>query len=94
MAVITRAELDSLIRDRLAADPDFRKNLMENPRATVQGLINVPLPDSVTIEVHQETLAHLHLVIPVAVSGGELTEDTLEQIAGGICWSNCSNYIP
>ncbi len=96
MAVLTRTELDSLIRERLAADPDFRKNLKENPRATVQGLISIPLPEAVTIEVHEETLAHLHLVIPAAGTGGELTDDALELVAGGtdICWGNCAPQLP
>ena len=92
MAVLTRTELDNLIRDRLASDPDFREKLLANPRATVESLVNTSTPEAVTIAVHEESLAHVHIVIPAAASGGELADDDLELVSGGVCWANCSDY--
>lgn len=38
MAFPTRAELDNLIRDRLASDPAFRDALLADPRAAIAHL--------------------------------------------------------
>ena len=90
MAAPTRAELDGLIRERLATDPGFRATLLADPRAAISDLIGVALPPFVDIEVHEETLTHLHVTIPVMKNDSELSEDDLELVAGGgACWDNC-----
>lgn len=90
MGVPTRIELDQLIRDRLAADPDFRATLLADPRAAVATLIGMKLPDLVTVEVHEETLTHIHLVIAATPTRGEIADEDLELVAGGgACWDNC-----
>lgn len=94
MAIPTRAELDALIHNRLAADSDFRKALLANPRAAVSELIGIPLPEIVTVDVHEESLTHVHLVIPSEASAGEIADDDLELVAGGYCWGNCSEVPP
>ena len=95
MSIPTRAELDTLVRERLANDPDFRAALLADPRATVSKLLGLALPDAVPIDVHEETLTHIHLVIPATVAIGEITDDDLEQVAGGVCWGNdCNVHAP
>ena len=90
MALPTRADLDQMIRDKLAADPAFKAALLADPRATVAGLIGVKLPDLVKFEVHEETLTHIHLVVPATPARGEISDDDLELVAGGaVCWDNC-----
>ncbi len=88
MTVPTRAELDTLVRDRLASDPDFRANLLAEPRVAVARLVGVALPDAVQVQVHEETLTHIHLVIPAQSTPGQLSDSDLELVAGGVCWTD------
>lgn len=90
MGMPTRSELNALLAERLAADPAFRQSLVADPKATVGALVNSVVPDFVKIEVHQETLTHIHLVLPAVVGGGSISDDDLELVAGGAaCWDNC-----
>jgi hypothetical protein len=91
MAVPTRADLDRLINERLASDPSFAEALAANPRAAISPLIGMELPAALVIDVHQESLAHLHIVIPVLDTREALSEDDLELVAGGIDWLNNSS---
>ncbi len=88
MSIPTRTELDTLVRDRLASDPDFRANLIAEPRVTVSQLVGVALPDAVQVQVHEETLTHIHLVIPAQSTPGQLSDSDLELVAGGVCWTD------
>jgi len=94
MSIPTRAELDSLVHDALANDPAFRHALLADPRAAVSKLLGLALPDAVRIDVHEETLTHIHLVIAASVACGEMSDDDLEQVAGGVCWGNCPDMGP
>lgn len=93
MGIPTRAEVDALVRDKLAADPEFRARLLAEPRAALSQLVGMDIPDAVSVEVHEESLTAIHLVLPPAV-GQELTDDDLEAVAGGVCWGNCSDFGP
>jgi hypothetical protein len=90
MVIPTRAELDGLIRNRLAEDPSFRDALLTDPRAAVSDLVGVNIPEAVTIDAHEETLSHLHIVLPAAAAPGDIADDQLEMVAGGTCWDHCS----
>lgn len=89
MAIPTRAELDARIREQLAKDPGFRDTLLADPKAAIGGLLGITLPAMVTVEVHQETLTHIHLTLPAAARRTELADQDLELVAGGgCCWAN------
>lgn len=94
MNIPTRAEVDALVRERLNSDSEFRAALLADPRAALSALLGLDLPDAVSVEVHEESLAHVHLVIPAADGDGEISEDELEMVAGGACWTNCGDYGP
>ncbi len=94
MAIPTRAQVDSLIRQRLESEPAFREKLVSDPRAAISDVIGMPLPEVVKVSVHEESLTDVHLVIPPIRSGGELAEADLELVAGGgTCWDNCGCSI-
>jgi hypothetical protein len=80
MAVPTRAEVEAIIAERIAADPGFRDTLLADPRAVLSEIVSFDIPDSVQIDLHEESLTHIHLTIP---SSDELTEADLELVAGG-----------
>ncbi len=95
MSIPTRAELDGLVREHLASDPEFRATLLADPRAAVAKLLGLTLPDAVQVEVHEETLTHIHLVIPTQSASGDISDDDLELVAGGgECWSDHKCFGP
>jgi len=87
MAAATRNDVEKLVQQQLSADPEFRARLLADPRAVVSELSGTAVPESVTIEVHEESLTHVHLVIPAAAAS-EIPDGDLELVAGGTCWSN------
>lgn len=83
MGVPSRAEVEALVSEQLAGDPGFRAELLADPRAALSELLGVAIPDSVVIEVHEESLAHFHLVIPNDEEVRDISDDELEVVAGG-----------
>lgn len=93
MSVPTRADVDRIVSEKLAADPTFRDALLADPRAALSEVAGIEIPAFVTIAVHEESLTDIHLVIPAA-TGDEIAEDDLELVAGGgACWDNCGCSI-
>ena len=84
MGVPSRAEVEALVSEQLAGDPGFRAELLADPRAALSELLGVAIPDSVVIEVHEESLAHFHLVIPNDEEVRDISDDELELVAGGL----------
>jgi hypothetical protein len=64
-AARTRSELEAQIVARAWADEGFRKRLQANPRAAVAEETGVSVPESIEIEVLEETPAKGYLVIPL-----------------------------
>lgn len=94
MSIPTRAGLDALIREELDCDPEFRAQLLADPRATLGALVGTRLPDFIEVTVHVESLTAVHLVMP-APTGDEIAEDDLELVAGGTCWTDsCTAGLP
>jgi hypothetical protein len=71
--------------DRAGTDPAFRSQLLENPSAAISGLLGIPLPAGVTVRVIEEQPGEVVLVLPSRSmkAGAELTEENLEEVAGG-----------
>jgi hypothetical protein len=83
----TRQDIDNTIRERLESEPGFRERLTSDPRGVLSEIVGMPLPDSVAVTLHEETLTDVHIVIPAADSD-ELSDNDLELVAGGSCWGN------
>lgn len=77
---------------RAVQDAAFRAALLADPKGMIERSLGQPLPDSLAIEVMQESTETMYLVLPLAVAEAEetaigdfsLTDTTLEQIAGGV----------
>ncbi len=85
----TRQELEAQIIAKAWQDEAFKQELVSNPKATVireLGLENAP--DNLDIKVIEENPTTLYIVLPmkpnVDVAGGELSEQELETVAGGV----------
>jgi len=94
MTIPTRGDIDLLVRKHLESDPEFRKRLVADPRGVIGELAGMKLPQSVQVDVHEESLTHVHLVIPHVPPAGELSDKDLELVAGGTCWSDSCTSGP
>ena len=89
MSVPTRAEVEAVLAERIAADPGFRDALLADPRGVVSGVVGFDIPESVNVVLHEESLTQIHLSIPPT---NELADEDLDLVAGGnSTWdtSNC-----
>lgn len=64
------------------SDDDYKARLIADP-AAVLSEAGVDLEEGVSITVVEDTADVRHLVLPAAPAEGELSEDALEQVAGG-----------
>ena len=78
------------IEDRIAAEawknPQFKKELLENPRAAIAKHLKIDVPAEMKISVIEETQKHITFVLPPnpTETGGELTLEALDGVAGGV----------
>jgi hypothetical protein len=77
----TRRELEERLVARAQADDGFRERLKADPRAVVSDEAGITVPESVTIEVLEETPEKGYLVIPV--NRAELSDEELDAASGG-----------
>jgi hypothetical protein len=82
-AASTRRELEAQIVARAWADEGFRERLKTDPRGAVQEVTGVKVPESIEIEVLEDTPEKGYLVIPL--NRVAISEDELDAVAGGGC---------
>ncbi len=80
-------EFDQFLKDllaRSATDWNFRQKLLENPKEAVSEFAGKPVRESFNV-VFIENKADATFVLPDPVTvGDELSEDELEEVAGGV----------
>jgi hypothetical protein len=85
ITTLTRRELEAKITARAATDPAFRAEFLADPRAAFMKFAGVDPANLPKIQVHEEGPASWHIVLPsMPAVAGELSEDELEKIAGGV----------
>ena len=77
---VTEAAVRQYIGGRAAADADFRRALVADPRGTVEAEIGIQMPGGLELKVHEETNDELHLVLPASM---KLTPNELARVSGG-----------
>jgi|Tabmets5t2r1_1033131.scaffolds.fasta_scaffold00319_4 hypothetical protein len=77
----TRRELEEKLVSRAWADDAFRERLKADPRAAVADETGINIPESVTIEVLEETPEKGYLVIPL--NRAEMSDEELDAASGG-----------
>ncbi len=81
--VLSTLELNQLIAQKASGNEEFRLALINDAKAAISQEFAVTFPENTTVEVHVESLNVLHLIIP-AGNADELTDDQLEDVAGGV----------
>ena len=60
-----RQELEIYLMRRAHTDPEFRDELMKDPKTVIERAIGLKFPEALTVLVHEEKLNELHVVLPV-----------------------------
>ncbi len=81
---------------RAVQDPAFRAALLADPKGMIERTLGQPLPDSLAVDVIQESTKQMYLVLPLAVTEAEefatlsqaledevLNDTKLDHVAGG-----------
>ena len=77
---MTQADMQDRIIAKASADGEFRARLVADPKGAIQEVTGMPIPDAVTVQVHEESATTFHLVLPPDSS---LSEQEMAQVLGG-----------
>lgn len=76
----TQEELRAELIAKAAADDGFRAKLVDDPKAAIKEALGLDLPDSVSVQVHEDSPLSAHLVLPPSAG---LTDAELQAVAAG-----------
>lgn len=82
-----RKELEDKLIKKAWEDEEFKKQLLDNPKAVIEKETGKTLPENFTMEAVEETDTKSYLVIPK--NPNELSDDQLDGAAGG--WFVCGS---
>ena len=76
-------------------DETFRQHLLNNPNQALERELGLTFPQGVTVQIHEETPATLHLVLPMKPLAGklqELSDEELKEVSGGDASFGSANH--
>jgi hypothetical protein len=85
--LLSNLEINQLIAKKASENEEFKLALLNDPKAAIEKEFKVTFPEDIKVEVHVESSKVLHLIIPAA-NTDELTDDQLEDVAGGVAAFN------
>ena len=68
---------------RCYGDPDFARQLREDPKAAIEEACGKKLPESLAIEVHENDGRTWHVPVPPGGDTDKLSDDQLKDVSGG-----------
>ena len=84
MRQMLRGEFNDLIVTLAKKDPEFRQLLFANPREALAKVLQMPLPESVSVTLVEEAPDTIHLILPSKIPAtSELSDSQLAQVSGG-----------
>ncbi len=92
MSDLSRADFEQRLAKLVADQPEIRTKLLDDPKAVIEGMLDMELPAEINVAVHEEDADTLHFVLPPA--GEELTAAELAGVSGGVCWEHEVSYGP
>jgi len=80
----TRRDLETALIEKCWKNPDFREQVVSDPKGMLERQTGKALPEDLKIYVHEEDANTVHFSIPPAPSNiTELSDEDLERVAGG-----------
>lgn len=78
-------------------DPEFKKRLMKNPRATLEKELNIQIPQEIDLQILEETGHKKYLILP-NVDLNEVNDTELNTLAAGaagtfFCTKSCTKTL-
>ncbi|MGK0186550.1 MAG: hypothetical protein ACI9R3_002333 [Verrucomicrobiales bacterium] len=81
---LTRCEIEEIVINNASRFAEYRRMLVKDPKRTLEMQMNNRLPDNVSVELLEETPTRFFVRLPYNLeNGAELSDDDLEDIAGG-----------
>ncbi|BDU70962.1 NHLP leader peptide family RiPP precursor [Mesoterricola silvestris] len=69
-------------------DPVFRTTLLADPRKVLEDMTGKPIPEGISVEVHEASPVHVHIVLPSRQGEeGALSESELEVMGAAVTWT-------
>ena len=87
-----RAEVERKLIERSLEDEAFRQRLLADPKAAIEQELGSRLPESIEVRAVEETPEIIYLVLPsrsADVRGGELSDQELDAVSGGLSLVGC-----
>lgn len=82
---LTRHDIEAKIVKRCWEDEEFRKEFVSDPAGSFVKHLEIPAASLPRIVIHEEAAGSWHIVVPQKPTNvGELSEDELERVAGGV----------
>ena len=89
---ISRAEMERRLIERSLQEESFRQRLLDDPKGAIEQEMGTRVPEGFEVRVVQENADTIYLMLPSASTvegeGGELSDEALESVAGGLGFAN------
>jgi hypothetical protein len=78
-------QMEAALIRKCSEEPEFRAKVLANPKGMLEEALGQKLPENISVFIHEEDLHTLHFAVPPTREAlkKELTDEQLEQIAGG-----------
>jgi hypothetical protein len=88
-----RGEYTERLIARASSDEEFRRRLLDEPKAAISDELGVEIPDELTIRVIEEEAGEVVLALPPAASPEALRDEELASVAGGDAWGETATCV-
>jgi len=83
-ALDTKRVLETQLIQKAWKEPEFRKQVVRDPKGMLEKQLGKKLPENLKIYIHEEDANTLHFTVPPAPTNlAELSDEELEKVAGG-----------